>query len=513
MNRFACIYIGPNRIDLITAQRGANRKVKVLDHAFYPLDIDYEIFQNDRISTTSAQTLERVIEEYLRLANESMPDQIDVVFSKDISKAENFLFVYFRIKELAQGCNFRILSIEDELELFCSTSKLFMSEVEDIEEADMMMTAINSESIDFALTNNGIIDYTERIPYGYSKLTELVEIITRERTHYSKLLGEIIESKLRLAVDHIGKKKLKYVSLTTKDAEVLGEIFECEKKGSLFIFSEETINEAYHHIKELTPEQIKSFYPKLTDAQSLTIQSTVIVARQLMSTAMAENIILIQRSIAETIVQLQFKVTKRKEIKTWLEEGAYQSAIALATRYNVDQEHALVVENVSERIFETLRKRFNLSKKVKRYLRLSSRLLDVGQYGGEEGQSQAVEEIILREEIIGLSREDRRVIARICHNAKTNKYDLKEQTKEFNMDDSILIAQCTAILKLSAPLDQSRRQKMSKLQCSLKNDELTLKITTSHNTQLENYYFNRDKIWMERVFDLKPILKVKRVKV
>ena len=81
------------------------------------------------------------------------------------------------------------------------------------------------------------------------------------------------------------------------------------------------------------------------------------------------------------------------------------------------------------------------------------------------------------------------------------------------MDEALIIAQLTAILKLTTTLDQSRKNKVSKLTYSLNENELIVKVTTSHNTQLENYYFNRDCKWIERVFEVKPVLKVKRIKV
>lgn len=513
MNRYACILIGPDRIELICAQRGAGRKVKILDHAYYPIELDYEIYQNGFITSHSNQVLERVLMEYVRLANEYVPERFDIYFTKEIREAENFFYIYFRIKSFAPDVRLRILSNDEELELFCSNSELLLSEHIDISTADIMLASINADNINFALTHEGVINYTEQIPYGYIKLSEMVEKITRERTHYSKLLSEIIENKLRLAVSHIGERQLKLISLTTRDAHILSDIFEYEQIGFLHRFSQETIEQAYRSIKEMTPEQLQTKYPKLTEAQSTTIQSTIIVARQLIKTAKTNEIYLIQNDIAETLVQLQFKVTRRKEIKSWIEKGSYYSAVAIGQRYNVDQAHADTIEKYALHLFDALKKRYNLSRRMKRDLRLCSRLLDVGQYGGEEGQAKASQEIINREDIIGLSKEERRVLGRICFNAKTNDYKTTQQTSDFDMDDSYEIAQLTAILKIAAALDQSRRQKISKLSCSLTEDEIIIKITTSHNTQLESYYFNRDSKWMERIFELKPILKVKRIKV
>ncbi len=512
MNRYSCIFLGPNRVELITAQRGRNRKLKIIDRAYYPLDIDYEIFDNGVITNTTTDLLEKIIGEYIRLAEEYSPEKIELIFSHEITRANNFLFVYYRLNSLFDNCQLRIVSDDEELNLFSSAAKLYLPEIYNFSSENSLIASINSEQINFALTNNGIIDYTDQIPYGYLKISELVERITKQRTHYSKLLSEILESKLRLAIMHIGKRKLKYVCLITKDAVALSQVVECDVKGNLYIFSKKAINDAYHKVKELTPEQLKTLYPDLSEVESITLQSTIIVARQLLNTAKANEIVLIHRNLAETIVELQFQITKRKEIDSWLEEGAYQSAIALSERYFVDQKHAELIEKYALQLFNFLKPRFNLTKREKKYLKLATRLMDVGQYGGEDGQSKAVEEIVNREEIIGLSKEDRRIIGRICYNVKVNDYGRTQNLEGFEMDEALIIAQVTAIIKLVATLDQSRRQKVSKLSYSIKDNNLIVKVITSHNTQLESYYFERDSKWIRRVFELSPELKVKRVK-
>lgn len=515
MNRSACIYIGPNLIEVVSAQRGAARKVKILDKAFYPLEIDTEIHETGVISVQSGQLLQRVLKEYIRLAQENLPERIDLIISNEVTTANNFVFLYKRLEDIARDCQIQILSPEEELELFCAYSKLYLSEKQDIEKANILMAEINSEIINFALTADGIIDFTEQIPYGYEKLAEIVEKITRQRTRYSKLLSEIIESKLRLAVSHIGKRGIELVSLACKDTLALAQNFPHEGDGYYYTFSKATIDKVYHILKELTPDQIRHLYPSLTEAQSVTIQSSVIVARRLINTAGADSISLIQPNIAEAVVRFRFKSTQYKEIRHWLEEGSYQSAIEISKRYQVDQEHADAIEHYALRIFDTLKKYFSLNNIDRRYLRLACRLLDVGQYGGEDGQAQAGEDIILREDIIGLSYEDRKIIGRVCRNTKLDNYDRTVKTHGFTMDQFLSIAQLTAILKIASALDQSRRQKVSKLQCAFSEEDLTLtiKITTSHNTQLESYYFERDSVWMKRIFEVTPILKVKRVKV
>ncbi len=513
MNRFACIYIGPNLIEVISAQRGQGRKAQILERAYQDTELGDEIYSTGIIGPQTAKHLYKLLKGYIRLAGESDPEEIRLIFSREMTLARNFIFVYARIKELYPECTFKILTDDDEMSLFCLSAGLYLSEGEDVREGNMMMASFTAQGIDFALTGDGIIDYTEEIPYGYLKLTELVETITRERTHYSKLLSEIIQNKLRLAISHIGGRDVDRVALMTKDARVLAKIYPNKQDGQLYYFERETIENAYKDLKELTPEQIRSLHPELTESQSLTIQSTILVARQMIHTADVDRIILIQRDIAYATVQFEFKATLTKALRNWLIDGAKASAYAVARRYGVDLEHVKNVENYALRIFDTLKKSYKLSKRERLLLILACRLLDVGQFGGEEGQARAAEEIVRREQIVGLSAAEEVILSRVCWGVKTNSYEkTREGTLDLSFEDQLTVFRIMAILKIATSIDQSRRGKVDKISCSLGEDELVVSVTTSHNTQLESYYFNRDSIWMERVFELRPVLKVKRRK-
>lgn len=514
MNRFACIYIGAGAIEAVLAQRGSGNKIKILDRFSYPIHIAMKLHRDGYIPHRSSQTIQRVLTEYIRLARESLCQTIEIIISTDLRGADNFLFVYERLETAAQGCTVRVLTDEEEMELFCASAKIFLTAEQDTSKLNMMLAAIVGDSINFALTTDGLIDYTEQIPYGYFKLSDLIESITREHAHYSKLLSEIIENKLRLAVSHIDKRRLDLICLTTRNAQKLSTLVPHRAVGSLFIFPKESIEQAYQMLKELTPAQIKHLHPQLSDNEALTIQSTIIVARQLMTTGGVDQITLLEQDIAYARVKLHFHLTLQRAVLRWTEESAYTCAKAVAERYRADSTHLDAVEYYALRLFDTLRRVSPMGRGQRHLLRIAAQLLDVGQFGGEDGQAHANKEIIEREKIIGLSAAEQHMLARVCCEAKKNhECRLRWSGSDFSPKEALQTAQLTAILKLAATLDQSRRQKVARIQCSLSDTELVVKVATSHNMQLETYYFNRDRAWIERVFEVRPVLKVKRAKV
>ena len=71
------------------------------------------------------------------------------------------------------------------------------------------------------------------------------------------------------------------------------------------------------------------------------------------------------------------------------------------------------------------------------------------------------------------------------------------------------VAKLAAILRLVDSLDDSRQQKISRIQLKLKNERLIIKATSSDNLVLENWSFSQKSQLFDDVFGIKPVLKEK----
>ena len=104
-------------------------------------------------------------------------------------------------------------------------------------------------------------------------------------------------------------------------------------------------------------------------------------------------------------------------------------------------------------------------------------------------------QIIMATEIIGLSTEERQIIANAVRYNTTEFVYYSEIAGEIGMDRSVylLIAKLTAILRIANAMDRSHYQKVEALRVVLKARELQLIIDSSRDISLE-LGLRRDKV-------------------
>ena len=120
--------------------------------------------------------------------------------------------------------------------------------------------------------------------------------------------------------------------------------------------------------------------------------------------------------------------------------------------------------------------------------------------------------IIMATEIIGLSTEERQIIANAVRYNTTEFVYYQEIAGEIGMDRSVylLIAKLTAILRIANAMDRSHYQKVESLRVVLKDRELQMIIDSSRDISLELGLL-RDKVkFFEEVFGIRLVLKRKR---
>lgn len=511
MKRYACIFISAEQISLCTAQRGAGAAVKILDRAKYPLSLEHEIHETGHVGSQSILDLRRLLSEYIRLARENAVEALDIFISAEVACASNFLYLLDALKISSDGVPIHVLSIENELERFCLSVRC--SEETCPEDANAVMVSISGDQLYFAATENGLIDYSEEIEFGYLRLADMTESIADVSENTSRLLSEIIRNKLRIPARHLKKRRIDKLILMTRDEVPLAKIANHTQICGHTAISRKTLDELYHKIKNLTPNQVNYLYPHLPDGEGDTLLATVILCQQLMEAVDADVIQLMPTDRAVRQVEFMFRKTRYAKALAWIEESEYLCARKIAERYLGETAHLDATEFFALRFFETLRKRYGLSRRERRLLRLAVRLCDVGQFGGEAGQSRACEDIIIREKIIGLSSREQHMVARIARDARSGAYNADPPDPDFPPDDALTIARLTAIIKLAFAMDQSRLQKLGKLRCALREDQMIVSAEAAKNAHLESYYFMREAACIQQVYGVVPILKLARPKL
>ena len=205
---------------------------------------------------------------------------------------------------------------------------------------------------------------------------------------------------------------------------------------------------------------------------------------------------------------------KKKYIKSAhnFENDILVASRNIAKRYSSSKNHIQGTTKLALTIFDSMKKVRGMGARERLLLQIAVQLHDCGKYISMADVAECSYRIIMATEIIGLSTEERQVIASAV------RYNTTEFVYYENFDDGagmdrnryLLVAKLTAILRLANAMDRSHYQKVEGLRAVLKDRELHLIIDSSRDISLELGLL-KDKVeFFEEVFGIHLILRRKR---
>ena len=139
-------------------------------------------------------------------------------------------------------------------------------------------------------------------------------------------------------------------------------------------------------------------------------------------------------------------------------------------------------------------------------------LHDVGKYISFNNVADSSYNIIMSNEIIGLSHIEREMVALIArYNAVTlPSYDELVMESSLSAKQYLTVSELTAIVRLANALARSHLQKIQAIRATLKERELQLSLTVNRDFTLEQGLCQEKLDFFNEVFSIQPVIKLKR---
>ncbi len=193
------------------------------------------------------------------------------------------------------------------------------------------------------------------------------------------------------------------------------------------------------------------------------------------------------------------------------EEDIIACAFNISKRYMVSRKRSEILDNIATTIFDSIRKIHGLGKRERLYLRLAAILHDCGKYISLVDTGETSYQIIMATEIIGLSNQEREIVANVVRfNHSRFIYDV-QRTGSLEREAFLVVAKLTAILRLASCLDRSHKQKLKGLRATFKDGQLILTVDTQEDIILEKGFVEDNADFFEEVFSVEPVLKQRKL--
>ena len=163
-------------------------------------------------------------------------------------------------------------------------------------------------------------------------------------------------------------------------------------------------------------------------------------------------------------------------------------------------------------MFDATKKMHGMKERERLLLRMAVMLHDVGKYISLNNVADSSYNIIMSNEIIGLSHIEREMVALIAkyNTAVLPSYDELVMESSLSAEQYLTVSELTAIVRLANALDRSHLQKIQSIRAVLKERELHLSLTVGRDFTLEQGLCQDKLDFFNEVFSIQPIIKMKR---
>ena len=486
---FGAINLGSSELALKIYEISKKTGITELTHVRRKFAIGVETYRAGYISYRSMTEICDTLNDFTRIMNEFGVDSSDVCGTSGIREAENMLVLLDQIR-IQTGYNARILSNSEARFLYYKALAMNEPNFSALSEEGMLAVDVGAGSMQLSFFKDGLLQVTENLLLGSSRIQELLQVMEDEAYDYNELIDEYIEKDItsffKLYLDGV---KIKHIVAV----------------GGM-------IPDAYHYMKDQKVEFdgiIKSkslnkvkLFTGISPENSKLVLPTVLILRKIAIMADCNKFILSPIDLCDAMAAEFADHDVNLDI--------ISSARNIAAKYHSDIDHVETVERLSLQIFDKIKKLHGLGKRERLLLQLGVLLHNVGSFISDIHSRENAYHILMNTEIIGISDRERRMIANMIRYNEDRFPDYMALNEDISKDQYITVVKLNAIVKIANVLDKSNRHKIKRIGVSVEGDVLLVTAETMEDITLEKGLFHDKASAFEEIFGIRPKLIQKK---
>lgn len=508
-NIASVINIGSNSLTMCTGQY-TNGKIEILQELEYPMSLGKDTFSTGRISFEKINKTCEILNKFIKSSTEYKVTKIKTVATTAVREAQNKDYVVDQIK-LRTGLDVEVLDDSQEKTIIYKEIMRRLTEYKTYKNPALMIySGVGNLGISFI--DNGNIPFTTNIKIGSLRISEMFTSMYDFEEQYKIIIADYLRSFQETFLTVLPKGEFKHFVASGRQVPLIAQLCNAQKLTERINYIQvEDFIKLYNEIEEKSFEQIMEDY-NISEENAELLKYSMSIHSMLLSYTNATKIILPDVFIEDALLFEQLRPKEAQIYNETFTENTIISAKTMAKRYNFDEEHAHFVEKYSLEIFDKMKNYHGLNKKDRLLLSVAAITHDVGKYINVVGHYNHSYEIIRSSEIVGLSSHDMEIIANTTkyHSSSTPNM-LDYNFNRLSYEDRMSVSKLTAILRLAEALDKGHIKKFDNIDVKIKNNTLTIGISTLKNTQIEEWSFGIKSKYFEEVFGMKAVIKKKRV--
>jgi len=506
---FAATYIGSYEVSLKIYEISPKKGIKEIDYIRSRIELGRDAYSTGNIGYELVEALCNTLADYKKIVEAYKVDAHEVYAASVLRDTQNMLFILDQIR-IRTGLKVKILSNSEHR--FVSYKAIAMhEEFEKLVQKGAAFVDVGGGSMQVTVFANGRVVTTQHLALGAMKMREQLERRSANIKEYEQQIEELVYKELEVfKALYMENEKIKYLIITGEYTSEL--VHNMGKKQEDETVEAIKVTSYLKNFSNRSSEEIVEELNLPSEYDALLIPYMMIL--KCMANGMGAERIWAPGTIVSDGIAYDY-AQKMQLIKEGHDFDAdiLSAARDLAERYMSFMPHLDALVQMSDLIFNTMKKVHGMGRREKLLLDVAAILHDCGKYISIANGPQCSYDIIMASEIIGLSHRERAIVANavLYKSYKLPAYD--ELAEQLDKDSYLLVAKLSAILHVANAMDRSHKQKFKNIKAVIKGKELVITIETDGDASLEKALFDTKTEFFENIFSMKPVIKEKRVRL
>lgn len=519
MPRFAALDLGSNALRLriveAHAPSSSREQLSLLPEAGSswreivslraPVRLGSEVFMTGRLAASSIGAACAALREFRQSMDDAKVDAYRATATSAVREATNGLTLVERARREA-GIELEVIEGIEEARL------IQLAVVRRLSLADRraLLIDVGGGSTELTFLDKGRSAWAISLPIGTVRLLEMylrnAKTVERGR---QKLLFEGIDRALAEAVPVLSKVQFDVVVGTGGSVDTLVEL--APTKGGHAGYPRAVdvplMKTLLGKLFAMTPEQRRETYGLRPDRADTIVTATSIFLRvgELFHVpAIVAPGVGLKEGILEELIDKYFnRWDKESEARTVIE-----ACLRLGKRYGFDQAHGEHVASLATSLFDDMAGYHGFGERERLLLRAAALLHDIGDYVRYDGHHKHSYYLIQHSDIMGLSPEERSVVANVARYHRKSAPDPSHPNfRDLDKESRSKVRALAAILRIADALDREHLGKVKSVRAEIdgKGRKMILHVTGDEDRELEEWTVRAKSDLLRDVFDLETV--------
>ena len=499
---FAAIDVGSYELEMKIFQCTPRKGIRQIDDVRYRIELGKDTYTTGKVSIQKMEELCAVLGDFVKIMNGYKVQAYRACATSAIREAQNRLLILEYVQRMT-GITIEVLDNSAQHFLDYKSVAFGVEDFYKIIQNGTAIVDVGSGSVQISLFDNDKLVTTQNLRIGNLRIREKMADLEGETVHMEEIVEELINHELA-----------SFKKMYLKDREVRNLIIAGDYLLELVqlkaMISRDEFMQMYGQIIDKHPQEIAKKYGIPSESASLILPS-VTIYRRLIEELGAGVVWLPGMSLSDGIAYGYAQKNKIIKIPHNFNDDIVAAARVIAKRYQCSKGHTRNLESLALPIFDKIKKNSGLRERDRLLLQIAVILHNCGKYINMSYGAECSYSIIMATEIIGLSLQERRIIASAVKYI-TLDFTLEDIVTQPQMtnEDYLLITKLVAILRVANAMDRSHKQKFGNVKMDLKDQKLVITVETREDITLEKGLFPPKAMYFEEVFHIQPVIRQKK---